>query len=71
MQVENTSARLWTVRDIKCIPGQVTEIPDEFAADIVGHQDLKVVKAKEAAETVERAKPGRKAKEAEPEAAAE
>jgi len=62
MQVENTSARLWTVRDIKCIPGQITEIPDEFGVDIVGHPDLKEVKAVE-----EKAKPGRKPKEVEAE----
>jgi len=64
MQVENTSLRLWTVRDITCIPGQKTEIPDEYAADIVGHQDLKVVKAKD---EPEKAKPGRPAKNKESE----
>jgi hypothetical protein len=46
MQVKNDSLRLWTVRDIPCIPGQITEIPDAYAADLVGHAELKVIEEK-------------------------
>jgi len=60
MQVQNTSARLWTIRGkINVLPGQTVEVPDEYAADVTGHQDLKIVEAKEAEE---KAKPGRKPK---------
>lgn len=62
MQVENTSLRLWTVRDQKILPGQTVELPDAYAADIVGHPDLIEVKPKE-----EKAKPGRPAKNKEAE----
>lgn len=55
MQVENTSLRLWTVRDVNCIPGQITEVPDAYAPDLVGHPELKVLEPK--------AKPGRPAKD--------
>lgn len=70
MQVQNTSARLWTIRGkINVLPGQTVEVPDEYAADVTGHQDLKIVEAKEPEAKEEKAKPGRKAKEAkEPEA---
>jgi hypothetical protein len=58
MQVKNDSLRLWTVREIKCIPGEITEVPDAYAADVVGHAELKVVEEK-----AEAKKPGRPAKE--------
>jgi len=58
MQVDNPSLRLWTVRDVNCIPGQITEVPDEYAPDLVGHPELKVVEEK-----TEAKKPGRPAKE--------
>jgi len=64
MQVQNTSARLWTIRGkINVLPGQTVEVPDEYAADVTGHQDLKIVEAKEPDASSENGKPGRKAKE--------
>lgn len=57
MQVKNTSLRLWTVRDIKIIPGETVDIPDAYRADVENHSELKIVE-----ESVEVKKPGRPAK---------
>ena len=55
MQVENTSLRLWTVRETPILPGQTVELPDSWKLDIEGHAELKIVEQK--------AKAGRPAKD--------